>query len=161
MSSTQFSTFTLFVKNAAKGFGTMKLLVTAMMITSFFAATTSAQSSMAKSTLWGIYGTHDVLACPINNLETAKRVIAVGSRDNRPLMKKYGVTAILDRYHSALEHTFLWAVETTEPHNLEEFAIELGIARFNKLTFVPLITFEEGVVPTLRRLHGLEDTKKN
>ena len=137
------------------------LFVTAMMITLFFAATASAQSSLAKPTLWGIYGTHDVLACPINNLETAKRVIAVGSRDNRPLMKKFGVTAIVDRYHSSLEHTFLWAVETTEPHKLEEFTIELGIARFNKLTIVPLVTFEEGVVPTLRKLHGLEDIKKN
>ena len=71
------------------------------------------------------------------------------------LMEKYGVTSILDPYHSGLEHTFLWVVETREPHKLEEFAIELGIARFNFLKFVPLRTFEEGVVPYIRELHGL------
>ena len=140
MSRPRYSTFTLFVKNIAKGLGTMKLLVIAMMITSFFVATASAQSSLAKPTLWGIYGTHDVHACPINNLETAKRVVAVGAKDLRPLMEKYGV---------------LWVVETREPHKLEEFAIELGIARFNFLKFVPLRTFEEGVVPYIRELHGL------
>ena len=155
MSRPRYSTFTLFVKNIAKGLGTMKLLVIAMMIISFFVATASAQSSLAKPTLWGIYGTHDVHAYPINNLETAKRVVAVGAKDLRPLMEKYGVTSILDRYHSGLEHTFLRVVETREPHKLEEFAIELGIARFNFLKFVPLRTFEEGVVPYIRELHGL------
>ena len=72
-------------------------------------------------------------------------------------MEKYGVTAILDRYHSGLEHTFLWAVMTNKPHDLEEFCIELGIARWNVLKFVPLRTFEEGVLPVIRALHGLED----
>ena len=79
----------------------------------------------------------------------------MGAKDLRPLMEKYGVTSILDRYHSGLEHTFLWVVETREPHKLEEFAIELGIARFNFLKLVPLRTFEEGVVPYIRELHGL------
>lgn len=120
----------------------------------------SAQSSLAKPTLWGIYGKHDVHACPVNNFETAKKVVALGAKDLRPLMEKYGVTSIVDRYHSGLEHTFLWVVETREPHNLEEFAIGLGIARFNVLKFVPLRTFEKAVVPFLRELHGL-DMKKN
>ena len=134
-----------------------KGLVFAMIISAMQFFTGSAWAKNVKPTLWGIYGSHEVAACPVNNRETAKRVVAIGSRDNRPLMKKYGVTSIVDRYHSGLEHTFLWAVETTEPHNLEEFAIELGIARFNNLKFVPLRTFEEGVVPFLRKLHGLEE----
>ena len=144
----------------AKELGAIKLLVYAMIITlaPFFAGSASAQTALAKPTLWGIYGTHDVHACPINNRETAKKVSAVGARDLRPLMEKYGVTSIVSQYHSSLEHTFLWAVETKEPHNLEEFSIELGIARFNKLTFVPLRTFEE-VVPYIRRLHGLDKPK--
>ena len=144
----------------AKVLGTMKRLVYAMIITSvsLFAGSASAESALAKPTLWGIYGTHDVHACPVNNRETAKKVSAVGARDLRPLMEKYGVTSIVSRYHSSLEHTFLWAVETREPHNLEEFSIELGIARFNKLTFVPLRTFEE-VVPYIRNLHGLDKPK--
>lgn len=143
-----------------KNLGTMPLLVYAMIFTlvPFFAGSASAQSALAKPTLWGIYGTHDVHACPINNRETAKKVSAVGARDLRPLMEKYGITSIVNQYHSALEHTFLWAVETREPHNLEEFSIELGIARFNSLKFVPLRTFKE-VVPYIRSLHGLEDLK--
>ncbi len=120
----------------------------------FFAGIASAEP-----TLWGIYGEHDKHDCPVNNLETAKEVIAASMMDLGPLMEKYGVTAILDQYHSGLEHTFLWAVETTEPHNLEEFSIELGIARWNNLKFVPLRTFAEGVVLDVRALHGLEDWK--
>ena len=119
--------------------------------------TRSVENASAGPTLWGIYGAHDKHDCPVNNRETAKEVIAANAMDLRPLMEKYGVTAILDRYHSGLEHTFLWAVETTEPHQLEEFCIELGIARWNDLKFVPLRTFEEGVVPDVRALHGLED----
>ena len=115
------------------------------------------ESASAEPTLWGIYGEHDKHDCPVNNRETAKQVIALSVMDLRPLMEKYGVTAFLDRYHSGLEHTFLWAVETTNPHQLEEFSIELGIARFNNLKFVPLMTFEEGVVPLVRGLHGLDD----
>ncbi len=123
----------------------------------FFAGSASAQSVSAEPTLWGIYGAHDKHDCPVNNIETAKYVITVSRTDLGPLMEKYGVTAILDQYHSGLEHTFLWAVETKEPHKLEEFSIELGIARWNNLKFVPLRTFAEGVVPAVRVLHGLED----
>ncbi len=137
----------------------MKHLIYASIITSvpFFAGSASAQGASAEPTLWGIYGAHNVHDCPVNNIETAKEVIAASMMDLRPLMEKYGVTAFVDRYHSGLEHTFLWAVETTEPHKLERFFIELGIARWNNLTFVPLLTFAEGVVPMVRELHGLED----
>ena len=116
-----------------------------------------AQTASAEATLWGVYGAHNRHDCPVNNIETAKYVITVNAMDLRPLMEKYGVTAIVDQYHSGLEHTFLWAVETTEPHQLEGFFIELGVARFNDLKFVPLLTFAEGVVPLVRALHGLED----
>ena len=139
----------------------MKLLICASIIVSVpqFAGTASAQDAPTEPTLWGIYGAHDKHDCPVNNIETAKYVIAASMMDFGPLMEKYGVTAIVDQYHSGLEHTFLWAVETTEPHNLEEFSIELGIARWNDLKFVPLRTFAEGVVPAVRALHGLEDWK--
>lgn len=121
---------------------------------SFFTATASAQEA---ATLWGIYGSHNLHDCPVNNRETAKKVITLSQADLQPLMAKYGVTAMLDLYHSGLEHTFLWAVETTAPHKLEEFTIELGIAGWNDLKLVPLRTFAEGVVPDVRALHGLED----
>jgi hypothetical protein len=113
----------------------------------------------AEVTLWGIYGEHDKHDCPVNNRDTAEAVVAVAQSDLGPLMKKYGVTEFVDRYHSGLEHTFLWAVKTTQPHDLEEFSIELGLARWNNLKFVPLRTFNEGVVPAIRALHGLEGSK--
>ncbi len=137
----------------------MKHLIYASIIASvpLFAGSASAQSASAEPTLWGIYGAHNRHDCPVNNIETAKEVIALSLMDLQPLMDKYGVTAIVDQYHSGLEHTFLWVVETTEPHNLEEFSIELGVARWNDLKFVPELTFAEGVVPMVRVLHGLED----
>ena len=137
----------------------MKHFICASIIASvpFFAASASAESASAEPTLWGIYGAHNRHDCPVNNRETAKEVIAISMMDLQPLMKKYGVTSIVDMYHSGLEHTFLWAVETKEPHNLEEFSIELGVARWNDLKFVPLRTFKEGVVDSVRVLHGLED----
>ncbi len=112
----------------------VKHLVYALIIASvpFFAGSASAEP-----TLWGIYGAHNRHDCPVNNRETAKEVIALNAKDLQPLMKKYEVTAMVDLYHSGLEHTFLWAVETKEPHQLEEFSIELGIARWNDLKFVP------------------------
>ena len=119
-----------------------------------FAGATSAQN--VEPTLWGIYGAHNRHDCPVNNRETAKEVIALSLTDLGPLMEKYGVTAIVDQYHSGLEHTFVWVVETTAPHDLEEFSIELGVARWNDLTFVPERTFAM-VVSDVRVLHGLED----
>ncbi len=136
----------------------MKHFVYVSMIASvpFFAENASGQSVSAEPTLWGIYGAHDKHDCPVNNIETAKYVITVSRMDLGPLMEKYGVTAIVDQYHSGLEHTFVWVVETTQPHDLEEFSIELGIASWNDLKFVPERTFAD-VVRDVTALHGLED----
>ena len=107
-------------------------------------------------TLWGIYGAHNRHDCPVNNRDTAMEVITLSQTDLTPIMEKYGVTAVVDQYHSGLEHTFLWVVETTSPHDLEEFAIELGVARWNDLKFVPERTFGD-VITDVRAIHGLED----
>ena len=123
----------------------------------FLAGTALAESEAAEATLWGIYGEHNLHDCPVNNIETAKYVITASMMDFGPLMEKYGVTEIVDQYHSGLEHTFLWVVKTTRPHDLEEFFIELGLAGWNNLKFVPERTFKEGVVDAVRVLHGLED----
>ena len=125
---------------------------------SFIAGSASAQSASAEPTLWGIYGAHNRHDCPVNNRETAKEVIAISMMDLQPLMEKFGITAIEDMYHSGLEHTFVWVVHTTRPHDLEEFSIELGIARWNDLKFVPEKTFED-VISDVTALHGLEDWK--
>ena len=124
----------------------------------FFVGSALAEGDSAEPTLWGIYGAHNRHDCPVNNKETAKEVIALSESDLQPLMEKYGVTAIVDQYHSGLEHTFLWVVKTTAPHNLEEFCIELGVARWNDLKFVPERTFAD-VITDVRALHGLEDWK--
>ena len=124
----------------------------------FFPAIASAESASTEPTLWGIYGAHNRHDCPVNNRETAKEVIAISMMDLQPLMEKYGVTAIVSQYHSGLQHTFLWVVETTRPHDLEEFSIELGVARWNDLKFVPERTFED-VIRDVTALHGLEDWK--
>lgn len=115
-----------------------------------------AVSASAEPTLWGIYGAHDKHDCPVNNRETAKEVIALSKRDLKPLMEKYGVTAIVGQYHSGLEHTLVWVVETNRPHDLEEFTIELGVARWNELKFIPERTFEM-VITDVRAIHGLEN----
>jgi len=138
----------------------VKYLVCASIVASvmFFAGSALAEGDSAEPTLWGIYGAHNRHDCPVNNKETAKEVIALSESDLQPLMEKYGVTAIVDQYHSGLEHTFLWVVKTTAPHNLEEFCIELGVARWNDLKFVPERTFAD-VITDVRALHGLEDWK--
>jgi len=138
----------------------MKHLVYASIIASlpFLAESASAESTTVQPTLWGIYGAHSLHDCPVNNLETAKEVITISQMDLGPLMEKYGVTAVVDQYHSGLEHTFLWVVETRAPHKLEEFSIELGVARWNDLKFVPERTFGD-VITDVRAIHGLEDWK--
>jgi len=110
----------------------------------------------AEATLWGIYGHHNLHDCPVNNKQTAEYVVKASKADLSPLFRKYGITAVRDRYHSGLEHTFLWVFETTRPHDLEEFAIELGLASWNDLTFVPVRTFEEGVAPVVAKIHGID-----
>ena len=108
------------------------------------------------STLWGIYGAHNRHDCPVNNRETAKEVITISKTDLAPLIEKYGITEIVDMYHSGLEHTFVWVVKTSRPHDLEEFTIELGVARWNDLKFVPERTFAD-VIRDVTVIHGLEE----
>jgi hypothetical protein len=131
----------------------MKYAIYASIIAS---ASLFASNASAESTLWGIYGEHSKHDCPVNNRETAKEVITISKTDLQPLMEKYGVTAIVDMYHSGLEHTFLWVVETSRPHDLEEFTIELGVARWNNLQFVPERTFAD-VVRDVTAIHGLQE----
>ncbi len=122
------------------------------------AGSACAQSASAEPTLWGIYGAHNRHDCPVNNRETAKEVIAISMMDLQPLLEKYGITSMEDMYHSGLEHTLVWVVKTTRPHDLEEFTIELGVARWNDLKFVPERTFAD-VIRDVTALHGLEDWK--
>ncbi len=105
--------------------------------------------------LYGIYGSHTVDACPVNNLGNAKALISFAESDPTPLLSKYRINKVLGQYHSAFEHTFVWIVDADDPHLIEEFALETGLASFNKLTIVPLKTLSEGVLPLVKKVHGL------
>ena len=105
--------------------------------------------------LYGIYGRHSVEACPVNDLENAKKLVSFAESDPTPLLKKYQIHNVLGQYHSAFEHTFLWIVDADDPHLIEEFTLETGLASFNNLTIVPLNTLAEGVIPRVKRVHGL------
>ena len=105
--------------------------------------------------LYGIYGSHTVEACPVNNLGNAKKMVSFVESDPTPLLSKYRINNVLGQYHSAFEHTFHWIVDAEDPHLIEEFALESGLASFNKLTIVPLKTLKEGVIPRVKKVHGL------
>ena len=165
--------------------------------------------------LYGIYGSHSVEACPVNNLENAKKqarishhlttethdrpattslrllavlnvlsstparvkrraprtdaplthfasprdeksgLVSFAESDPAPLLAKYRIGKVLGQYHSAFDHTFVWVVEAEDPHLIEGFAIESGLASFNNLKIVPLKTLSDGVIPLIKRAHGL------
>ena len=89
--------------------------------------------------LYGIYGTHTQEACPLYNAESRKYLLRVA-----PTMAKDAEKSnvnILNQFHSALEHTFLWVAEAENPHIIEEVMARTG-GRFNTLKIVPLITFQ-------------------
>ncbi len=50
---------------------------------------------------------------------------------------------------------FLWIVDAEEAHLLTDFCVEARVAKFNELKIVPMITFNEGVVPGLKKIHSL------
>ena len=105
--------------------------------------------------LYGIHGSHTVEACPVNNLENARKFVSFAESDPTPLLPKYRINNVLGQYHSAFEHTFLWIVDADDPHLIEEFALEAGLASFNNLKIVPLKTLNEGVIPRVKKVHGL------
>ena len=105
--------------------------------------------------LYGIYGKHTTEACPWNNIDTARRLHALAQSDLQSTAQTFNIGAILGQYHSALEHTFLWVVEADDPHGVQEFCVATGLATINELKIVPLITFQEGVIPGLRKIHAL------
>ncbi len=104
--------------------------------------------------LYGIFGRHEIRDCPLNNLEFGKRVVETVSHDMSSIQPKYKINNIVAQYHSDLEHTFLMALNTEDPHLIEQFAIETGMASFNEVKIVPLIQFKD-VVAGAKKIHGL------
>ena len=97
--------------------------------------------------LYGIYGRHEIKDCPLNSAKSRKVVL---DPKNRGLgltdFASYKINKVIGRYHSGLEHTFLWIVDAEEPHLIEQLAIDSGVASFNEIKIVPLMTFDDVVM---------------
>ena len=104
--------------------------------------------------LYGIYGRHEIDACPINNSKNRQLMVKIGKRDMKQVCSDFKINKIVGRFHSALEHTFLWIVDAEDPHLIQRLAMEGGVASFNEVKIVPLIEFENVV-------KMLEDMDKN
>lgn len=95
--------------------------------------------------LYGIYGRHEIADCPLNSKENANRVQEAAKADLSMILPKYKISKILGQYHSGLEHTFLWIFDAEDAHLLQQWAIDSGIAKFNEVKIVPLMTFGDVV----------------
>ena len=104
--------------------------------------------------LYGLYGRHEIKDCPLNNLESAKGVIEVANTDMSSILPKYKINKIVGQFHSGLEHTFVWIVDAEDPHLIQQFAVEGGMASFNEVKIVPIITFKE-VAEHAKARHGI------
>ena len=104
--------------------------------------------------LYGIYGHHTPETCPIQVPKYAQVFADILEQDPQHLADAYGIRRIEARYHSALEHTFLWVVDADDPQLIETFAVDSGLASFNTLRIVPVHTFAE-TVAGLKKRHGL------
>ena len=105
--------------------------------------------------LYGIYGSHTSEACPIYRPANARVFASIAEVDPAQLDRKYRIRQIVGQYHSAVEHTFLWILEAEDPHLIEQFSVDTGLASFNTLKIVPLHTFPE-TIERLREAHGRE-----
>jgi len=95
--------------------------------------------------LFGIDGIHATEACPLNNSNSAKLLLKAEHFNLNELGEKYKIRKILGQYHSALEHTFLWILEAEDPHLIQQFCIESGLASFNAVKIIPLITTQQAI----------------
>ena len=103
--------------------------------------------------LFGIFGSHTPETCPIYVAKNALVFVDIAEHDRDELTRAYGIRRIVAQYHSALEHTFLWIIEADDPHLIETFAVETGLASFNTLRIVPMHTFAQ-TVERLKDMHA-------
>lgn len=105
--------------------------------------------------LYGIYGSHTVDNCPVNNRRVAEALVQFAQSDVSKIAGKYKINGVVAQFHSALEHTLLWVVDSDDPHLIQQFCIDSGMASFNTIKIVPLITFKDGVIPMIKEIHSL------
>jgi hypothetical protein len=70
--------------------------------------------------VYGIYGSHTTESCPLNNTQSRKIVLKMAADEDIDNIAIKNKTKILEQYHSALEHTFLWTVDSENAHLVEE-----------------------------------------
>ena len=92
---------------------------------------------------YGIYGTHTTEACPLFNEENRKLLLGVASTFENDANEK-GIK-VLSMYHSGLEHTFEWIVESPGAHAVQDLMVETKVAKFNATKIVPLRTTQNVV----------------
>jgi hypothetical protein len=101
--------------------------------------------------LYGIFGIHSVENCPLNNAEIRNLVIKMAEEIDK--IANRNNTNILHRYHSGLEHTFIWIVDAQNAHSIQSFMTESAWAKFNAIKIVPLAAYET-VVEECKRLEN-------
>ena len=102
--------------------------------------------------LYGIYGRHEIKDCPLNNSESRK-VVLNNINEDPNVCTNYKINKVIGRYHSGLEHTFLWIVDAEDPHLIQQRAIDTGMASFNEVKIVPLMKFDD-VIKVSAKLEG-------
>jgi hypothetical protein len=104
--------------------------------------------------LYGIFGVHSVESCPLNNAENRNLVIKMAEEIDKIASRNN--MQILHRYHSGLEHTFVWIVEAQSAHSIQSFMTESAWAKFNTIKIVPLSTYDT-VIGECKRLERVSD----
>ncbi|MFL6394855.1 MAG: DUF3303 family protein [Nitrososphaeraceae archaeon] len=99
--------------------------------------------------LYGIFGIHSVESCPLNNAENRNLVIKMAEELDKVANRNN--THILHRYHSGLEHTFVWIADAQSAHSIQSFMTESAWAKFNAIKIVPLTAYET-VIEECKRL---------
>jgi len=100
--------------------------------------------------LFGLYGKHTVNGCPLNNKESAAKLTEIQNAMEN--LKDYQINKVLGQYHSSLEHTFVWIVDAQDPHLIQQFAVDAGLAKFHTVKIVPLTEFDQ-VVQSAKKIH--------
>ena len=93
--------------------------------------------------LYGIYGSHTTEACPLFNQGNRKLLLATAA-GFEATAGGFGVKVVA-AYHSGLEHTFLWIVESENAHSIQDLMVESKVAQWNATKIVPLRTLENVV----------------
>ena len=101
--------------------------------------------------LYGIYGKHEVSACPVNNKENAEYTSKMLNTDLTQILPNYKINSIVAQYHSGFEHTFLWVFDAEDAQLLQQFALDTEMTSFNELKIVPLMEFKDTVATARKK----------